>query len=42
MAWYLLQAWASTVLRSFSADLPHQGADPIPQLHHNIPLWMMM
>ena len=25
-------------LKKFGADLPHEGADPIPQLHHNMSL----
>ena len=39
---FILQAWTSIALRDFDADLPHQGTGPIPQLHHNMPLWMMM
>ena len=33
-----MQAWASTALRNFGADLPHQGADSYTQasLQHAI------
>ena len=29
-------------LMKFGADLPHQGTEPIPQPHCDMPLWVMM